>query len=56
MNTYAIATESNGNIVALNLPPMSLAQAERHKNKLAKLVPESTRLYVINLAAARLSA
>jgi len=48
MKTYTLATERNGNIVALKVPPMAMRQAEAHARKLRDLVP-SVPVYVINL-------
>ena len=50
MNTYAIATESNGNVIRLDLPLMSRNSAERHASKLRKLMPQYP-VYVLNTAA-----
>lgn len=46
-NTYTLATERNGEIIALDLPPMAMRQAQAHAAKLRKLMPSAT-IYVIN--------
>lgn len=48
--TYAIATLCNGHIKALNLPLMSMPQAQRHLDRLKALAPAAT-LYIINVNA-----
>lgn len=45
--TYQIATIRKGQLVALDLPLMSKAVAQRHIDKMRKLVP-SAELYIIN--------
>lgn len=39
MKTYVLATERNGQIVALKVPPMAIRQAEDHARRLRALVP-----------------
>lgn len=46
--TYQIATERNGIISPLDLPPMAMRQAEAHALRLRKLIP-SLPIYVINI-------
>lgn len=50
METYNLATEVNGTITALNLPLMSMRQAQAHADKLRSLMPNAT-IYVINMKA-----
>jgi len=50
MKTYTIATESNGNVIRLDLPLMCRNSAERHANNLRKLLPQYP-VYVLNTAA-----
>ena len=50
MKTYKLATENNGAIAYLDLPPMARNTAETHANKLRKLLP-SAPVYVIKTAA-----
>ena len=45
--TYAIATIRNGQLTLLDLPLMSKACAQRHIEKMRKLVP-SAELYIVN--------
>ena len=45
--TYQIATTRKGQLVALDLPLMSKAVAQRHIDKLRKLAPKA-ELYLIN--------
>lgn len=53
MNLYTIATESKatGQIVALNIAPMAMRQAEAKAKELRKLAPAGTPVYVINVNA-----
>lgn len=44
---YTLATERNGIISPLDLPPMAMRQAEAHAQQLRKLIP-SMPIYVIN--------
>lgn len=44
--TYVIATERNGQIIALKVPPMGIRQAEEHAQKLRALV--NVPVYVLN--------
>lgn len=46
-NTYQLATERNGIVSPLDLPPMAMRQAEAHAQRLRKLMP-SMSIYVIN--------
>jgi len=48
--TYILATERNGEIVALKVPPMAMRQAETHARRLRDLMPR-TPVYVINVEA-----
>ena len=48
--TYTLATERNGDITTLDLPPMAMRQAQAHADKLRKLMPSAT-VYVININA-----
>ena len=50
MKTYILATKHNatGAIVHLDVPPMTMVQAVRHREQLSKLMP-SAPVYVINL-------
>jgi hypothetical protein len=50
MKNYTLATERNGIIAALDLPPMAMRQAEAHAQRLRKLIP-SMPIYVINTNA-----
>ena len=50
MKSYTLATEVNGTITALNLPLMSMRQAQAHADKLRSLMPNVT-VYVINTKA-----
>lgn len=45
--TYTIATICNGQLKALDLPLMSMPQAQRHLDRLRVLAPAAT-LYIIN--------
>lgn len=45
--TYVIATERDGQIIALKVPPMGIRQAEEHAQRLRALVP-SVPVYVLN--------
>lgn len=45
--TYIIATERNGQIVALKVAPMGIRQAEEHAQKLRQMVP-GVPVYVMN--------
>lgn len=45
--TYTLATIHNGELKALDLPLMSMPQAQRHLNRLKALAPAAT-LYIIN--------
>jgi hypothetical protein len=47
---YTLATERNGEIVALKVPPMAIRQAEIHARRLRDLMP-GTPVYVINATA-----
>ena len=47
MKNYTLATERNGIITPLDLPLMSIRQAEAHAQTLRGLMP-STPIYVIN--------
>mgnify|MGYP000476118117 FL=1 len=47
MKTYTLATERNGILSPLDLPPMAMRQAEAHAQSLRKLMP-SVPVYVIN--------
>ena len=47
-HTYQLATERNGIISPLDLPPMAMRQAEAHAQQLRKLMP-SMPIYVINI-------
>jgi FtsZ-interacting cell division protein YlmF len=49
--TYTIATLRNGELAALDLPLMSMPQAQRHLDKLKALAP-SAPLYIINAHSA----
>lgn len=44
---YTLATERDGAIVALKVPPMAIRQAETHARRLRDLMP-GTPVYVIN--------
>ena len=46
-HTYQLATERNGIISPLDLPPMAMRQAEAHAQQLRKLIP-SLSIYVVN--------
>ena len=48
MKTYTLATERDGTIVALKIPPMPIRQAETHARNLRLLVP-NVPVYVINM-------
>jgi FtsZ-interacting cell division protein YlmF len=48
--TYAIATIRNGELKTLDLPLMSMAQAQRHLDRLKALAPAAS-LYIINPSA-----
>lgn len=50
MKTYTLATERNGAIVALALPLMSMAQAQRHLDRLKALAPNA-KLFILNANA-----
>jgi hypothetical protein len=50
MKTYILATERNGNLVALDLPAMAMRQAETHAQSLRNLMP-NVPVYVINTQA-----
>jgi FtsZ-interacting cell division protein YlmF len=45
--TYTLATLRNGELMALDLPLMSMPQAQRHLDRLKALAPAAT-LYIIN--------
>jgi len=45
--TYTLATLRNGELTPLNLPLMSMPQAQRHLDRLKALAPASI-LYIIN--------
>ena len=45
--TYTLATIRNGQLKALDLPLMSMPQAQRHLDRLKALAPAAT-LYIIN--------
>lgn len=45
--TYIIATERNGQIIALKVPPMAIRQAEQHAQKLRQMMP-GVPVYVMN--------
>lgn len=47
MKLYTLATERNGNLVALNLPLMTMPQAQRHLNQLKAMAPAAI-LYIVN--------
>ena len=49
--TYTLATERNGTITALDLPLMSMPQAQRHLDRLKALAPSAT-VYIINAHSA----
>jgi hypothetical protein len=44
--TYILATEKDGRIIALKVPPMAIRQAEEHAQKLRALV--NVPVYVLN--------
>lgn len=48
MQTYILATERNGAIVALKVPPMTIRQAEEHAKRLRDLMP-NVPVYVLNM-------
>lgn len=48
--TYVIATERNGQIIALKVPPMAIRQAEDHAQKLRQMLP-GVPVYVLNVNA-----
>ena len=48
--TYVIATERNGQIIALKVPPMTIRAAEDHAQRLRALMP-SVPVYVLNVNA-----
>ena len=50
MKSYTLATERNGDIIKLDIPPMAMRQAQAHAENLRKLMP-STPVYVVNLNA-----
>lgn len=45
--TYILATERDGKIVALKVPPMAIRQAEDHAQKLRQMLP-GVPVYVMN--------
>lgn len=45
--TYILATERNGQIIALKVPPMTIRAAEDHAKRLRALMP-SVPVYVMN--------
>lgn len=45
--TYVIATERDGQIIALKVPPMGIRQAEEHAQKLRQMMP-GVPVYVMN--------
>jgi|TARA_R110000787_G_C13172590_1_gene420906 hypothetical protein len=50
MSKFSIATEVNGILMHLKLPPMAKIQAEIQAKKLRELAP-ATPIYVVNTAA-----
>jgi hypothetical protein len=48
MKNYTLATERNGDIINLDIPPMAMRQAQAHADSLRKMLP-SVPVYVINL-------
>jgi len=50
MKTYVIATERNGQIIALKVPPMGIRQAEQHAQRLRQMMP-GVPVYVMNVNA-----
>lgn len=50
MSKFSIATEVNGILMHLKLPPMARVQAELQAKKLRELAP-ATPIYVVNTAA-----
>lgn len=50
--TYTLATKHNatGAIVHLDVAPMTMSQAVKHRDQLSKLMPNAP-VYVINLSA-----
>jgi hypothetical protein len=48
--TYILATERDGKIVALKVPPMAIRQAEEHAQRLRQMVP-NVPVYVLNVNA-----
>jgi hypothetical protein len=46
--TYVLATELNGIVTRLDIPAMSMRQAQAHSDTLRKLMP-STPVFVLNL-------
>jgi len=47
MAKYILATERDGKIVALRVPPMPIRQAEQHAQRLRNLMP-GVPVYVMN--------
>lgn len=47
MKTYILATERDGKIVALKVPPMAIRIAEQHAQRLRQMVP-NVPVYVLN--------
>jgi hypothetical protein len=50
MKSYTLATERNGEIINLDIPPMAMRQAQEHADSLRKILPY-VPVYVINLNA-----
>lgn len=50
MKTYILATEKDGQIVALKVPPMAIRQAEYSAQKLRQMLP-GVPVYVMNANA-----
>ena len=48
--TYILATERDGQIIALKVPPMAIRQAEQHAQKLRQMMP-GVPVYVLNVNA-----